>query len=93
MISYRAVFIGISILVVSRLFIVKDAETAAVGFCAIALAGSLIGFSGFWAEYILQFGFLESFASDSKKPGQSTAAVGFLGWVIFLLIGYAAFFT
>lgn len=88
----RAVFIGISLLIIIRLAFVRDGELVVAGFILTALAGMLVWFSDFLAEYVLGFGFMQFFATDFKHPERSSAAIAFLGWVMLVLFGVLVLF-
>jgi len=47
----------------------------------------MIFFGQLWADYILPFGFWESFARDAGNAGRSAPAVAFLGWILLALMG------
>ena len=85
----RVIFIGIAIFIVSRLFLLQGIEVAAAGLFGVTVIGAMVWFSGFFAEYILPFGFWESKARDFKKPQQSESAVVMIAWIFLLLLGYA----
>jgi len=88
----RLIFTGIALAVVARFYAVLGIEGAASGLVVVALVGTMVWFSDFWAEYLLPFGFWASKASDFKTPERSAAAVALIGWVLLLLIAWAAFF-
>jgi hypothetical protein len=88
----RLVFAAIALAVVARFYATLGIEGAAGGLLAVALVGTMVWFNEFWAEYLLPFGFWASKASDFKTPQRSAAAVALIGWVLLLLIAWAAFF-
>lgn len=92
MIDSRTTFIGISILIIIRLFFFRDGELVIAGSVLILFAGSMVWFNEFLAEYVLGVGFMELFASDFNNPERSSAAIAFLGWVMLLLLGGLVFF-
>ncbi len=89
----RLIFIGIAVLIVVRLYLVRDIDAALVGLVAVILIGTMVWFSDFWSRYILPFGFWESKASDFKTPERSRGAIVFIGWVFLALLGYTTFFV
>jgi hypothetical protein len=88
----RVVFTGIALAVVARLYALLGIEGAAIGVVIVTLVGTMVWFNDFWAEYLLPFGFWASKASDFKTPQRSAAAVALIGWVLLLLVAWAAFF-
>ncbi len=88
----RIIFVAISILIIARAFFIKDTEAAAVVSMGVFIAGTMVWLTDFWTTYMLKWGFIESLARDSRKPGNSSLAVIFLGWVMLLLIGGGVFF-
>ena len=85
----RILFSVISILIMIRVFVTKGHEEAIGISVALVLLGTLIWFTDFWTDYILAFGFWESKATDFKTPGDSSAALVFLAWVVMLVVGWA----
>lgn len=63
-----------------------DRMLAGVG--GVVACGSMIFFSQLWTDYILPFGFWESFARDAGNAGRSAPAVAFLGWSGLALMGF-----
>jgi hypothetical protein len=88
----RAIFIVVACLVVVKLYLSFGSGAATGGLALVAFAGSMVWFGDFWAEYILPFGFWHSKATDFKTPERSAGALAVLGWVMLLLLGYAAYF-
>lgn len=88
----RVVFVGISISLIAWLLLFRELEKAIAGSVLILLAATMVWYNSFWARYILRWGFLESFASDFKSAGRSSAAIAFLGWVVLLLTGLLLIF-
>ena len=88
----RVIFLVISILVITRLFLVKDIEIAAIGTISVFVAATMVWFSGFWAKYLLGFGFMEQMATDYNNSGASAGAIALLGWIVLLLLAYGSFF-
>jgi len=89
----RVVFIGISIFLVAWFLLFREFEKAIAGSFVILVAASMVWCNNFWTSYILRWGFLESFASDFKSAGRSSAAITFLGWVVLLLTGLLLIFN
>ena len=92
MINSRTVFIGVSILIVIRLFFFRDGALLAPGAVLIVFAFTLVWFNEFWSEYLLPWGLMAYFATDFKTPGDSSAAVAMLGWAVLLFLGMLIFF-
>ncbi len=92
MITSRAIFIVIALLIVGRLFYVQGMEAAMIALGAVALLATMVWFNDFWARYILTFGFWESKASDFKSPGNSKGAIVMIAWVLLILMAYKSFF-
>jgi hypothetical protein len=86
-------FTAVAVLIVVRLFWVRDIESALVGSVAVVLIGTMVWFSDFWTTYILPFGFWQTMATDYNSPERSGGAIAMIGWVLLLLIGYAVFFA
>lgn len=92
MIESRTGYIGISILIIIRLFFFRDGVMLVPGCVLIVFAFTLVRFNEFWAEYLLPWGLMAYFATDFKTPGDSSVAVALLGWVILLTLGALIFF-
>lgn len=85
----RVIFIALTALVVARMFVLKGAEAAIGAALGIAVLGTMVWYSDFWARYLLAFGFWESRASDFKTPENSAPAVALIGWILLGLSAYA----
>ena len=85
----QVALIAISLFVVGRLYAMQGVEAALTGLGGVALFGSMVWYSEFWAEYVLPLGFWASKASDFDRPGRSAVGITLIGWVLLLLLAGA----
>ena len=75
----RTIFFALAVLVVVRVFLLKGAEAALGAALGVAVLGTMVWFSDFWARYLLAFGFWESKATDFRTAETSAPAVALIG--------------
>ena len=78
----RTIFFALAVLVVVRVFLLKGAEAALGAALGVAVLGTMVWFSDFWARYLLAFGFWESKATDFRTAENSAPAVALIGWIL-----------
>jgi len=78
----RTIFFALAVLVVVRVFLLKGAEAALGAALGVAVLGTMVWFSDFWARYLLAFGFWESKATDFRTAETSAPAVALIGWIL-----------
>ena len=78
----RTIFITLAALVVVRVFLVKGSESAFGVALGVAVLGTMVRFSDFWAQYLLAFGFWESKATDFRAAENSVPVVALIGWIL-----------
>jgi len=69
----RTIFITLAALVVVRVFFLKVAESAFGAALGVAVLGTMVRFSDFWARYFLVLGFWESDVHAVRSVGAGEA--------------------
>ena len=82
----------VTCLILIRIILMQGWEDAVAMTIGLTVILAMIWFNGFWAKYILPFGWLASKANDFKKAEYSAPAIALIGWVLLLLILYLAYF-
>ena len=80
MLAKTLVFVVVAVVIVFKLSQQDQIETIFAGVAGVGACGPMIFLSRVWADYILPFGFWESFASDAGNSGNSAPAIVLIGW-------------